>query len=106
MLDNQKKLREQKEDENPSPEKEKNRKVNEALEDMCIYGNITRKEVQEEKIKNPTKFISTSKALQLENQDQGLFALGLLSKNLEKLGIETAIEKDDNKEEEDAAATC
>ena len=108
MLDNQKKLREEKEskNKNPSSEKEKNSKVNEVLEDMCIYGNITRKEVQEEKIKNPTKFISTSKALQLENQDQGLFALGLLSKNLEKLGIETAIEKDDNKEEEDAAATC
>ena len=108
MLDNQKKLREENENKNknPSSEKEKNKKVNEVLEDMCIYGSITKKEIKEEKIKNPNKFISTSKALQLENQDQGLFALGLLSNNLEKLGIETAIEKDENKEEEDAAATC
>ena len=106
MLDNQKKLREQKENKKPSSEKEKNIKVNEVLEDMCIYGNITKKEIQEEKIKNPKKFISTSKALQLENQDQGLFALGLISKNLENLGIDTAIEKDENKEEEDASATC
>ena len=108
MLDNQKKLREQKEKKSkkPSSEKEKNIKINEVLEDMCIYGNITKKEIQEEKIKNPNKFISTSEALKLENQDQGLFALGLLSKNLEKLGIETAIEKDENKEEDDAAATC
>ena len=108
MLDNQKKLREENENKNknPSSEKEKNKKVNEVLEDMCIYGTITKKEIKEEKIKNPNKFISTSKALQLENQDQGIFALGLLSNNLEKLGIETAIEKDENKEEEDAAATC
>ena len=73
---------------------------------MCIYGNITKNEIQEEKIKNPNKFISTSKALQLENQDQGLFTLGLLSKNLEKLGIETAIEKDENNDEDDGSATC
>ena len=108
MLENQKKLREENEskNKNPSSEKEKNKKVNEVLEDMCIYGSITKKEIKEEKIKNPNKFISTSKALKLENQDQGLFALGLLSNNLEKLGIETAIEKDENKEEEDAAATC
>ena len=108
MLENQKKLREENEskNKNSSSEKEKNKKVNEVLEDMCIYGIITKKEIQEEKIKNPNKFISTSKALKLENQDQGLFALGLLSNNLEKLGIETVIEKDENKEEEDAAATC
>ena len=55
MLDNQKKLREQKENKKPSSEKEKNIKVNEVLEDMCIYGNITKKEIQEEKIKNPKK---------------------------------------------------
>ena len=110
MLDNQKILREENKNTNTnkniSSEKENNKKVNEVLEDMCIYGNITKIEIQEEKIKNPKKFISTSNALQLENQDQGLFALGLLSTNLEKLGIETAIEKDENKDEEDAASTC
>ena len=32
----------------------------------------------------------------MENQDQGIFVLGLLSKNLEDIGIETAIEKNSN----------
>ena len=36
----------------------------------------------------------------MENQDSGLFALGLLSSNLEELGIETAIEKYANPNEQ------
>ena len=36
-------------------EKIKNKKINEILEDMCIYGNIMKKEIQEEKEKNPEK---------------------------------------------------
>ena len=36
-----------------------------------------------------------------------MFALGLISQNLENIGIETAIEKDENEDEEqDAGATC
>ena len=41
----------------------------------------------------------------MENQDQELFALGLISQNLENLGIETAIEKNSNPNEQDNAAT-
>ena len=101
------KLRLQK-DKNNESEKEINQKINETLEDMCIYGNIMKKEIQEEKQKNPEKFIETSDALQKEKEDSGLFALGLISQNLEELGIETAIEKDISlkKEEEDASAAC
>ena len=108
MLENEKKLRENKEivDTTQLSEKERNEQLNEVLEDMCIYGNIMKKQIQEEKEKNPEKFIDTSKALELENQDPGLFALGLISQNLEELGIETAIEKEENKEEEDAGAAC
>ena len=73
---------------------------------MCIYGNIMKKQIQEEKKKNPEKFIETSQALQLENEDPGLFALGLIAHNLEELGIETAIEKEENKEEEYAGTSC
>ena len=100
-LQNQKKLREKDSNEIKN-EKEKNEKINEILEDMCIYGNITKKEIKEEKKKNPEKFIESSEALKLENEDQNLFALGLISKNLENMGIETAIEKnsDDDKEDE------
>ena len=46
--------------------------------------------------------------MQKENEDNGLFALGLISKNLEEIGIETAIEKNENqeKEEQDAGSAC
>ena len=100
-LQNQKKLREKDSNEIKN-EKEKNEKINEILEDMCIYGNITKKEIKEEKKKNPEKFSETSEALKLEDEDRNLFALGLISKNLENMGIETAIERnsDDDKEDE------
>jgi len=110
ILDKEKKLREKKEivDTTQLSEKERNEQLNEVLEDMCIYGNIMKKQIKEEKKKNPEKFIDTSQALQLENKDQELFALGLISQNLEELGIETAIEREENNEEkeEDAGTTC
>ena len=51
------------------------------------------------------KFIETSQALKLEKQDEGLFALGLLSQNLEGLGVETAIEVKKNPETQEADLT-
>ena len=105
MLDNQKKLREQKENTESMTEQQVNKKVNNVLEDMCIYGEINKKEIINEKKKHPEKFIETSEALKLENEDMGLFALGLLSKNLEDLGIKTAIEKDENQDTQDEDST-
>ena len=89
-------------------EKIKNEKINKLLENMCIYGSITKEEIKEEKKNNPEKFIETSEALQKENDDPNLFALGLLSTNLQSMGIETAIEKseEDNSDEQDAGTTC
>ena len=81
--------------------KQKNKKINEVLEDMCIYGEITKKEIKKEKEEHPEKFVETSQALNMENQDPGLFALGLISKNLENLGIETAIESNQDLNEQD-----
>ena len=109
MLENQKKLRENNYnniDNNIQDEKQVNKKINETLEDMCIYGNIIEKETKEEKEKHPEKFIETSQALQLEKEDSGIFALGLISQNLESIGVETAIEKDENEEEKDAGSAC
>ena len=100
IVKNQKKIRETKYSENMT-EKKKNKKINEVLEDMCIYGTITKKEIKKEKKEHPEKFIETSKALNMENQDQELFALGLISQNLENLGIETAIEKNSNPNDQD-----
>ena len=87
-------------------EKELNKKINQTLENMCILGSITKKEIKEEKEKNPEKFIETSETLKMEEKDIGFFALGLLSQNLENIGIETAIEKESNDDEQDASATC
>ena len=106
ILENQQKLREKKEDSENMTEQEKNKQINDVLEDMCIYGEATKKEIKEEKEKHPEKFVETSQALTMEDQDSGLFALGLLSSNLEELGIETAIEKDENPNEQNNDLTC
>ena len=71
---------------------QKNKQINDVLEDMCIYGAVMKKQIKEEKIKHPERFIETSQALNMETKDEGIFALGLISQNLENLGIETAIE--------------
>ena len=90
-----------------SDNKEKiiNDNINELLEDMCVYGSITKMEILEEKRNNPDKFIKKSKALNSQKSDPNLFVLGLLSYNLEKLGIVTAIEEE-NYDELDASITC
>jgi len=81
-----------------------NEKKNIILEDMCIYGNMMKKEIQEEKLKNPGKFIEIKDALKMEKKDQGLFALGLLANILEQNGTEVVIDND-NKEEENDVGT-
>ena len=105
IIENQKKLREKNYKNIIMTEEEKNVQINEVLENMCIYGFIQKKEIEEEKKNHPEKFIETSEVLKLEKQDEGLFALGLLALNLESLGIETAIELKENKENEDADLT-
>ena len=105
MFENQKKLREKNYNSITMTQQQKNEKINEVLEDMCIYGTFAKKEIKEEKQKHPEKFIETSKALELENKDAGLFALGLLSQNLESLGVETAIEVNENPETQEADLT-
>ena len=83
-----------------------NLKKNLILEDMCIYGNMMKKEIQEEKLKNPGKFIEIKDALKKENEDQGIFALGLLANILEQNGTEVVIENDNKEKEADAGTTC
>ena len=79
-----------------------NDKINNLLENMCIYGNIIKKEVEEEKQKNPKQFISLEEALKAEEYDQELFALALIANELKKIGVEAIIEKyEKNEDEED-----
>ena len=111
MLERQKKLRKNSKEELDdllTEEQKKNKKINDILEDMCIYGNIMKKEIEYEKKNHPDKYIEADEALRMEKEDQGFFALGLLSKLLENIGIETAIEKDVNKDDKlsDETITC
>ena len=104
-IENQKLLRLANENSENMTKQQKNKKINEVLEDMCIYGAATKKEIKKEKEEHPEKFVETSKALSMENQDPELFALGLISQNLENLGIETAIENNQDLNEQDNDST-
>ena len=91
---------------NEEKEKEKNNQINEVLEDMLIYSKVIKNEIKEEKENNPEKFVEIKTALQSENSDQQLFALGLVAQNLEDIGVEAAIDKEDKEDEQDAGITC
>ena len=55
--------------------------------------------------KSPEKYIETEKALKMEKEDEGIFALGLISSILENNNIQTLISIDngekENKNDED-----
>ena len=87
---------------------DKNDEYNQELEDMCIYGNIIKKEIKIDKQKNPQNFIEIKDALNLEEKDKETFALGLFANYLEDNGIDVVIEKEESKEENelDAGTTC
>ena len=74
---------------------------NNVLENMCIYGNIMKNDLKEEKKQNPDNFINIEEALKNEEKDKELFALALLSNCLQNDGIETAIKKENNESKED-----
>ena len=75
-------------------EKEENNniKINQFLEDMCIYGNIMKKEIEENQSKNQGKYIKIKDALNMKNKDDSLFSLGLIAYNLKSIGIKAVIE--------------
>ena len=85
---------------NEPSEKKINKEINSVLEDMCIFGEKTKNEIQKDKIEHPEKYIQISEAFTMKKDDIGIFALALISKNLENLGIETAIVKNKNSSEE------
>ena len=57
-----------------------------------------KKEIINEKNKNPEKFISIEEAAKNENDIN--FCLSVLAQNLENIGITTAIEREANNDEE------
>ena len=79
---------------------EDNKKQKKLIEDMCIIGDIIKNEIIEDK-DNTEKYIPIEEATKTEDKDSSEFVLGLLAKNLEKIGINTVIEKEGIKTEEE-----
>jgi len=71
--------------------KEKNRV--QLLEDMNFMGIIMEKKILKEKKTKPEKFYTTEEII--NQRDNDLFSLAILSKLLESIGMVTAIEKED-----------
>ncbi len=83
---------------NAKEPKKSDEKVKELLEDMCFMGSAMKKEIIEEKKKNPEKFIPIDEAIK-EDKGNTNFCLGILAQNLENMGITIAIEKDSSNDE-------
>jgi len=71
------------------------------LEDMNAMGTIMKEQILEEKKTNPEKFFTTEEIIEKKESNDDLFALGIFSKALESQGMVTAIEKEDNENDED-----
>ena len=65
-----------------------------------IYDKQKNKQKRAKKVHQIKKYIKNFKALKMESKDQDLFVLGLISKNLNDIGIGSAIEKKNNFEEQ------
>jgi hypothetical protein len=65
---------------------------------MSALGSIMKEEIIEEKYIYPKKFISIEEATKEGNTN---FCLGILAKNLENMGIITAIEKNPSEDVDD-----
>ena len=113
IIENQKKLRLQN---NPSIQQEQinnntqqniaNSQLNQTLIDMCNYGNIVKKEIETDNKSEEKEYIHTNELKNMnETTDKDLFALNLLAQNLESSGVQTVIEKDQTKSNEEEALT-
>ena len=78
-----------------------NERINQFLEDMCIYGNIMKKEIEENQSKGQNKYIEIEDALKMKDRDRYLFCLGLLANNLNSIGIKAVIENSEIKNEQE-----
>ena len=113
IIENQKKLRIQN---NPSIQQEQinnntqqniaNSQLSQTLIDMCNYGNIVKKEIETDNKSEEKEYIHTNELKNMnETTDKDLFALNLLAQNLESSGVQTVIEKDQTKSNEEEALT-
>ena len=85
---------------------ETDKKINELLEDINYFGEITEKEITEEKKLNTSKYIAIHEALEIgKNSNQNgykneFYVLALLAKSLSTQGSIVAIERNDPNDNE------
>ena len=72
------------------------------LEDMSAMGTIMKNQILKEKEVNPKKFISTEEIIEKKSNDSQLYALGIFSKTLQDQGMTTAIERNEDENDENA----
>ena len=78
---------------------EEESKIDQLLEEMSIYGDITKKEIEIQKLKDPDYYISIEKAIDKSNKSKNLdfkneyFILSILAKALMRQGCTVAIER-------------
>ena len=100
ILERQEQLRKNQINHNIKETKNNEEKIKQILEDMYALGEIMTEEIKEEKEKEPEKFITIQEATKEEKVNEAEFCLGILAKNLENIGITTAIEKEQKNDEE------
>ena len=84
----------------------KEQKIKETIEDMCILGINLKNQIKQEKLINPGNFVPIQEAINYGQNDfngmngmnsmNGMLCLGVLAKYLEDNHIETAIERNPN----------
>ena len=85
--------------------KKSEEKVKEVVQDMCVLGEIMKKEIINEKKNHPEKFINIEEAIKNKEKDESNFCLAVMAKNLENIGITTAVEKEIKNDEESVKAS-
>ena len=85
--------------------KKSEEKVKEVVEDMCVLGEIMKKEIINEKKNHPEKFINIEEAIKNKEKDKSNFCLAVMAKNLEDIGITTAVEREIKNDEESVKAS-
>ena len=108
ILQRQKELRNKIENTNNNiiKEEEREKYINETIEDMSIMGTIIKDQILYERQTNPEKYIPIKEAIKTGEENNPLFIVGLLAQTLENEGITTAIEKENNNKNEEETSTC
>ena len=105
ILKRQKEKRNKADNTNIINEEEREKYINETIEDMSIMGTIIKDQILYDRQTNPEKYIQIKEAIKTGEKNNPLFIVGLLAQTLENEGITTAIEKEINNKNEEETST-